>query len=209
MNYHLFFIFISKTYLIQIIKLNTMKKIFYYLIILMMVPITANGQFTKAGGGLGFTTGFPFHEQTWDANKSGKLNIVLKGIYEINGPLQISPSITWFIPHVTNESTMKTVVSTTMIDINGHYVFKSLDKFDFYGLAGINLLFAGKKETPSGSSPTKERDNAIGLNLGAGTYMRLSEKIDLFVEAKYVVSRYNQFMLNAGLLFNIGQNGEK
>ena len=30
----------------------------------------------------------------------------------------------------------KTTVNTMMFDINGHYVFNSLDQFEFYGLAG-------------------------------------------------------------------------
>jgi opacity protein-like surface antigen len=95
-----------------------------------------------------------------------------------------------------------------MIDLNGHYVFNSLDRFEFYGLAGMNILLAWKKDkfTVTGSAPfeetTKESDTAIGLNLGAGTYIKMAEQIDLNVEIKYLVSRYNQLMINAGVLIN-------
>jgi hypothetical protein len=69
------------------------------------------------------------------------------------------------------------------------------------------VLLARKKDvfkmTSGGSSTTKENDNAIGLNLGLGTYMKITEQLDLFVEAKYILSKYDQFMLNAGVLINL------
>jgi hypothetical protein len=46
-------------------------------------------------------------------------------------------------------------------------------------------------------------DNALGLNLGAGTYMKMTEQLDLSLEAKYIVSKYDQFMLNVGILLNL------
>jgi hypothetical protein len=33
--------------------------------------------------------------------------------------------------------------------------------------------------------------------------MKLSEQLDLFLEAKYVLSKYGQFMVNAGVLLNL------
>jgi hypothetical protein len=69
-------------------------------------------------------------------------------------------------------------------------------------------LLAWKKDkfTPltTGTGYTqKEKDNALGLNLGLGTYMKLTEQMDLSVEAKYLVSKYHQFMLNVGVLINL------
>jgi opacity protein-like surface antigen len=96
-----------------------------------------------------------------------------------------------------------------MFDVNGHYVFNSLDRFEFYGLAGIDILVAWKKDVtkilvPTPSTQTfKESDNALGLNLGVGTYVKIAEQVDLNVEAKYLVSQYHQFMLNAGVLINL------
>jgi opacity protein-like surface antigen len=96
-----------------------------------------------------------------------------------------------------------------MLDINGHYVFNSLDKFEFYGLAGIDILLAKKKEKyleeeASNLDPVVERDNALGLNLGVGTYMKITEQFDLNAEAKYIFNnKYNQLMINVGILINI------
>jgi opacity protein-like surface antigen len=190
-----------------------MKKIYVLIILTVLTFSFANGQFTKVGGGLGFTSGFPFHQMTWDYNKSAKFDGFIKGIYELSLPFHISPSFTSFFPHVWKSGSVnnssKITVNAMMFDVNGQYVFNSLRRFEFYALAGIDILLARKKDTytVTGTAPftetIKERDNAIGLNLGAGTYMKMTEQLDLFLEAKYIVSKYDQFMLNAGILINL------
>jgi hypothetical protein len=192
-----------------------MKKVIVIFLLSISVIGVTNGQFTKIGGGLGLTSGFYFHEQTTqDANKSGKIALSLKGIYEISVPFHISPSFSYFYPNITkytqfNEN-VKTTVSSMMFDINGHYVFNSLDKFEFYGIAGIDILLAWKRDvykaaaTGQTVSDLKESDNALGLNIGGGTYMKITETLDIYGELKYLFNnKYNQFMLNAGVLLNI------
>jgi len=180
-----------------------MKKQLFCILLVTFTVTAAYPQFTKTGGGAGFTSGYPFHEMERDYNKSGHFFAYLKSIYEIKIPIHISPSITFFVPHVYKELQEKVTVNTLMVDINGHYVFNSLDKYEFYALAGLNILHAWKRTKYQGTDPYKERDNALGLNLGAGTYIKLTEQFDLNVEAKYVLSKYSQFMLNAGVLINI------
>ena len=179
-----------------------MKKFIIVLSIILLAVPAAKSQFTKIGGGTGFTTGYNFHEMEWDYNKSGHFFASLKGIYEITVPIHISPSITFFIPHVYKEFEYKYTVNTLMFDINGHYVFNSLDRFEFYGLAGLDILLAWKREKYA-SEVFKESDNALGLNLGVGSYMKMTEQFDLYFEAKYILSKYDQFMLNVGALINI------
>lgn len=180
-----------------------MKKLILSFCLTIALISMANAQFTKVGGGLALSSGFQFHEMPWEYNKSGVMAISLKGIYEISVPLHISPSFTYFYPHIYKEQFSKTVVSTMMFDINGHYVFNSLDKFEFYGLAGLNILLARKKETLESFPAVIESDNALGLNIGAGTYMKLSEQFDLSGEVKYIFGKYNQLMVNVGILINI------
>jgi len=180
-----------------------MKKLIVTILLMISVLSMANAQFTKIGGGLALSSGFPFHQQTWDSNRSGIIAVSIKGIYEISVPLHISPSFTFFYPRITKDQMVKTSVSSMMFDINGHYVFNSLDKFEFYGLAGLDILFAKKKEAYEGSPAFKESDNALGLNLGVGTYMKITEQFDIYGESKYIFSKYDQFMLNVGILLNI------
>lgn len=179
-----------------------MRRFLFVLLVIFVAIPAAKSQFTKIGGGTGFTTGYHFHEMDWDYNKSGHVFASLKGIYEITVPIHFSPSITFFIPHVYKEFESKYTVNTLMFDINGHYVFNALDKFEFYGLAGLDVLLAWKREKYA-SELFKESDNALGLNLGVGSYMKLTEQFDLYVEAKYILSKYDQFMLNVGALINI------
>jgi len=181
-----------------------MKKIYIILFILAMTFSISNGQFTKLGGGVGFTTGFPFQLQTGDAYKSEHFDASVKGIYELNQPIYISGSFTYFMPHITKDIEGKTTVSSLMFDMNGQYIFNSLDRFEFYGLAGIDILLAWKKDTFTGFPASTESDNALGLNIGAGTCMKITEQLDLYIEAKYILSKYHQVMLNAGVLINLG-----
>ena len=176
---------------------------------LLMIYIlsTGNAQFTKIGGGLTYGTGFHFNNETSgfeaDLHRSPSAGIFLTGIYELNLPIQIAPSFTYLLPR-TNKNTQPygtdTRVSAMMFDLNGHYVLNSLDRFEFYGLAGLNITFAKLKRLETSTSGT---DNALGLNIGAGTYIKVTEQLDLFAEAKYIFSKYDQFMLKAGVLLNI------
>lgn len=180
-----------------------MKKYLLTVFLSILIVLTTNAQFTKLGGGPGFTSGYYFHKMEYPYNKSGNLPISLKSIYEISLPFHISPSLSFFAPHVLKDQYAKYTVNTIMLDINGHYVFNSLDQFEFYGLAGLDIMLAWKKEKYF-DEVFKEKDNALGLNIGIGTYMKLTEVIDLYAEGKFLFNnKYNQFILNAGILFNI------
>jgi hypothetical protein len=137
-------------------------------------------------------------------NKSGPLGISLKSIYKIREPFYISPSFTFFFPHVTENQVSKQTISSIMFDIDGHYLLNASDRFEFYGLAGLDIIFANNKYSSQGLPASKESDNAPGINLGAGTFIKITEKFDICGEAKYVFNgRYNQFIINAGVLLKI------
>ncbi len=188
-----------------------MKKIILTAVLIISIFSMTHAQFTKFGGGLTYGTGFQYNntktpESERILHRSPFLGIYLTGIYEISLPIHIAPSFTYFFPR-TNKYTdiagyepISTRVSAMMFDINGHYVFNSLDRFEFYGLAGLNITLTKIKwlGTESGDS-----DNALGLNIGAGTYMKLTNQFDLTGEVKYIISKYDQLMVNVGILVNI------
>lgn len=181
-----------------------MKKLILTFFLMFAGIAILNGQFTKIGGGIALSSGFRFHDQLITGNRSGTIAVSFKGIYTINELFQISPSFAFFLPHVTSEQTSKQKVSSTMFDINGHYILNPSGKLEFYGLAGIDILFTSDKFSSGGSPSNKVTDNALGLNLGIGTCIRISEKLALYGEAKYIFNnKYNQFMVNAGALLNI------
>lgn len=186
-----------------------MKKILITFVLFAAFLSAAYPQFTKIGGGISYGTGFHYNNITGIASelyRSPFAGIFVTGIYELNLPIHISPSFTYFIPRnnsyksAVSNFTERTRVSSMMFDINGHYVFNSLDRFEFYGLAGLDITFAHIKMITLNS---KESDNVFGLNLGAGTYIKLTDQFDFSCEAKYLISRYDQFMINVGVLINI------
>lgn len=195
----------------QTINALFMKKILLISLLIILIQAAGNSQFTKVGGGIAGSTGFHFNNESDSDYRSGLFGASLRGIYAITMPLHICPSFTYFIPHVTttsygtgSESTLR--VSSMMIDVDGHYVFNSLDKIEFYALAGMNINFARTKlkSTVAGTtSKIVETDNVMGLNVGAGTYFKLTDQLDLYGEAKYVISRYDHFIFNMGVLINL------
>jgi hypothetical protein len=183
-----------------------MKKLFLIFLLIITALTMANGQFTKLGGGVAISSGFPFQQNTSLDYRSGTIAGSLKGIYEISALFHISPSLSVFYPHITRNQSGKLSVSSTMFDVNGHFVFTSLDNFKFYGLAGLDILFTRFKRATTGLPIFKVTDNAIGLNIGAGSYMKLTGTFDIYGEVKYIVSHYDQFMVNAGILITIDRN---
>lgn len=184
-----------------------MKKIILCLFITAALIPSVNAQFTKVGGGFVYTTSFHFNNEKtagYEAtmHRGPFLGIFVNGIYELKLPVHIAPSFTCFIPRHNTFGTSgeETRVSSMMFDLNGHYVFNSLDRFEFYGLTGLDIMFTKIKWIGTSSDNS---DNAFGLNLGAGSYMKLTNQFDLFLEAKYIISKYDQFMLNAGILINL------
>lgn len=180
-----------------------MKKFYAAVLLAILVYPAINAQFTKIGGGLAFGSGFYFNNEPYSNFRSGHMAVSFKGIYELNLPVHLSPSYTIFYPNITKAENYRSSVFSMMFDVNCHYVFNSLDQFEFYGLAGMNILLAWHKSKSPASATFRQNDNALGLNIGAGTYIKITDQFDAFVEAKYIISRYDQFMLNAGVLVNL------
>jgi opacity protein-like surface antigen len=188
-----------------------MKKLLAALVVIVTCA-SVNAQFTKVGGGLTAGSGIAYNnESDLKDHRTTFPALTVKGIYEITLPLHVSPSFTWYYPRVTKsmfspEESSKHVISALMADVNGHYVINSLNRFEIYALAGLNLTFIKSKwksEYFGTTTSSKDSDNSLGLNLGAGTYIKMTNQFDLFAEAKYIISKYDQFIVNAGILINI------
>lgn len=190
-----------------------MKKSSILLIAILLTNSALQAQMTVAGGGFGYTTGYSFRNQDIDASKSNPVYIFFKGIVDTKSPLKIAPSFTYFLPTVTNEESadqeVKTTLTTLMLDVNGHYNFVSSEKIDLYGMAGFDIMIAWRKEVLNVTYPTPftdrytESDNAIGLNIGAGGIWKISDKAAFLLEAKYLLSKYDQIMVSFGLLLGL------
>lgn len=178
-----------------------MKKLLASVALTIFTVSVITAQFTGTGGGVAFSSGFKFHNIDYESNKSSHFGVFLKGFYEISPALYISPSCSFFYPNVTSDASGKTVVSAMMFDINGHYVFNFSEKLKFHALSGLDLFITSKKDKYAGDT-FKESDNALGLNVGAGVYFKLTEQSDLFCELKYTICKYDQLVVNSGVLIN-------
>lgn len=186
-----------------------MKKFFLSLAACFLIIGISDAQFTKIGGGLVFGTGTYFENISEDYYQTGKPGLNITGIYEISVPIHIAPSVSLFLPQVTKWGTGadKYIISTFMCDLNGHYIFNSLSRFEFYGLAGMNFTLIKWTDVRDygndGIRKTSLSETPLGLNLGAGTYMKFSNQFEFFGELKYIVSSRDQFVISAGVLLNL------
>jgi opacity protein-like surface antigen len=189
----------------------SMKKLIFTLLFSAFVIPVLNGQFTRIGGGAAYGSGYWFQKTKVEEYRSGHFAGFIEGVYKITVPIHVAGSFTFFYPHIEKYTSSKSSVYSMMFDINGHYMFNSLDKFEFYGIAGLDFLLTWHKQEiiVTGAESFTDNDNAFGLNLGAGTVFNMSEKASLFVEAKYTVSKYSQFMVNAGVFVNIEWLGKR
>ena len=120
--------------------------------------------------------------------------------FQVMNQLTISPGFIYYLPK--SYGPIKT--NWFEVNANANYYFVSDEKFDFYGLAGLNYssisvkydgAFAGLVGNNSAS------DGRFGLNLGGGANMNLGSSITPFAEIKYVVIDGGQLVLAAGIRF--------
>lgn len=87
------------------------------------------------------------------------------------------------------------------LNADGHYHLTKKEKFEIYGLGGLNFSRISYDTNTffGGVSNSK-----IGINVGAGAQLSVSDSLLGFGEIKYVLSSFDQLVLTAGVLFPIG-----
>lgn len=132
------------------------------------------------------------------------LGIGVNAEFGIADNLSISPSFIYYLPKTYG------IIKTNWLEFNANanYYFVRDDKFDFFGLGGLNYSsISVKYDGPvfeglgiKGSTS----DGRFGLNLGAGANMKLSnDNITPFAELKYVIIDGGQLVIAAGVRFKI------
>ena len=128
------------------------------------------------------------------------LGLGAKAKFDLDDKFKISPSFIFLASNSENTSFGK--VSSSLFEINGdvHYAFSETESVMFYGLGGLNVVFASGKIFGESFS-----DTDIGLNLGAGGEFVVAEKFDAFAEAKFGLGGAEQLLLSAGIYFTLGE----
>jgi|SRR5690606_17057914 len=111
----------------------------------------------------------------------------------------IAPSFVYFFPRD------QVFVKTSIFEVNGNlnYYFMELESFAFYGLGGINYTTVKVEADGFGLGDYSESEGKIGANIGGGATFNFGKNWIPFAELKYVVSDFDQLVINAGIKFNI------
>jgi len=127
--------------------------------------------------------------------------------YDLTKNFRIAPNVTYFLPlhRQTDSSSIKTKLCE--LNIDGHYLFTIKEnKLDIYPVAGINMAFLTYSGTINDTSHTenpsfdfKNTDTEFGVNFGMGGNYHFTGHLGAFLELKYAVSAFNQFVIKAGL----------
>ena len=148
------------------------------LVALLFVTNTVQAQL-KVGGGLGF--GFDVEN----------LALQARGVYGINEQFRGEADFSYYLEGTDG-------LSYWEFNLNGNYMIINSGGFNIYALAGLNF-FHFSTETIIGNVS----DTDTGLNIGGGAEMGLTDNVNLFGEAKFVLGGADQLFVAVGALFSL------
>ncbi|MCX7550663.1 outer membrane beta-barrel protein [Xanthomarina sp. F2636L] len=128
--------------------------------------------------------------------------ITLKAEFNITENIAIAPGGTYFFGNSLYGYNQNIIA----VDVNAHYFFNIIEeKLKIYPLLGINYSNYKTGSTYYGYyyNTYEVKDSAFGANIGAGGRWAFSEKLSVYLEPKYIISDYEQIVINAGILFQI------
>lgn len=154
----------------------------------------ASAQFTRYGGGLSFSSGI--EETTPDRIETGNPGVTFRGVYEFNDDFFIIPGITLYLPKVAADLSDNVKTYYGHFDACLAYKMAHQGPIMFYGMAGADL-------TGMFLSYEKVSDNnksliSPGFTLGTGMEMIIDLNFNAFVQARYVVAKYQYLVISIG-----------
>jgi hypothetical protein len=173
------------------------------------ISFILNAQLTGISGGLNFSSGIDYNTGT-----TGNPGIFGKAYFKINKRFHVASSIAAFNKYKRSDffEVLKTYMFQADIDgIVGLYKDKSLQ---FVGFAGLNTTAIVSKwdileVTASTPNLINKSDIKPGLNLGGAFQLYVNDTFDAYVSAKYIVSSFDQVVINAGVIYYVGGKRRK
>ena len=117
------------------------------------------------------------------------------GEFRIADKVTLSPQLILYFP----EDRGGYDVNYFEINVNANYYFYNTDIFEFYGLGGLNLTRAHWDD----DNGNDDSDTELGLNLGGGINFEIGKSFVPFSELRFTIGDYDQFVISAGLKFNL------
>jgi len=168
-----------------------MKKLILTIAIVLGISQFVNAQ-TEVGVGI-----------TEGSNSYSSIAIEAKANFGVTDKIAISPSIDYFIPTnsiVNDYLGVDDGVGLLMtISVDGHYAFPINDKFEAYGIAGLNFLLSNVDDN-SYYWDYYDFGPKLFVNVGGGATYAFSDKMKAYLEIKF--SRFVP-TATAGILFSL------
>ena len=170
------------------------------LVISMGISTPASAQIYRVGAGLCFASGYEFN--SIDIGNPGvkvKTWIALDRL----STFHIVPTIAAFNRNTMDAGFFSVTNYMFMGDLDGQYLVYKDKTLKIVVFGGGNVTYLNsvvgqtdpKYPIPE-HAPGNESDYAIGGNLGAGLELRMASKWDMNVSAKYIISKYSQFIIS-------------
>ena len=168
-----------------------MKNFLKFLCVFAFSIFMCNTSFAqiKLGGGIAYGT------------EIEELGITAKGHYAFTEVWEGAASFTFFF---TGEDVPGADLRIWEFNADAHYILTTTDKFAFYPLAGLNITGVTIDiDSPIPGFGGKTSNSEVGLNAGAGIELFINENISAVGELKYVLSDFDQLVINVGILFGL------
>lgn len=181
-------------------------------VVLFISAFTAGmyGQFTHIGAAAGY--GLSIREPGFG----------LYGMYTINDQIKLVPSLMYYLPHeiivpdVVEDATQ--TFTWWIANLDGNFVIVNQDAFQAYGLMGLSLVYL-KGKHDHWRFPDEKYLYKMGLNIGAGIRIPISDRVYPFAEVKMTLSdkayftfreiSVTQLSIAAGVLIRIAPDKDR
>ena len=166
-----------------------MRRIIFTLFILLLLAGVSNGQ-VRVGPFLGYGDGLGL----WGLGAYTEI--------AFSDKVSVSPVFTQYFPENFDNIPRRTVWELNA-NVN-YYVIRGKGAY-LYGLAGLNYTNI-KIRTRTATTDEVDNHGNVGLNLGVGTMVRISDLLLPFAEVKYTAGGYSQLTLIFGVKFQLGDS---
>ena len=172
-----------------------MKKLILMAIMLVGIGMTASAQNTNFGIGLNLGYG----------SEVSKPSIGVKALYDINEQFTVAPSFNYYFQEKFELLGVETKQTCWDLNLDVHWNFHNQEKYRLYPLVGVsyfNVKASAGADFGSLDIEYSDSEGKVGVNLGFGGQLALTENLAATAEVKYqIISDFNQFVPSLSLIY--------